>query len=142
VNDVMKLATHHSQERFVSPVARSFGHAIVRPIHNGEPVMPWYRAIEADGVLAGFVMLADVGPADVDPYLWRLLVDRTQQRRGIGRKVLDLIVADRRSKGDTRLIVSYMPGLGSPEPLYRKYGFIPTGKVDDEGEMEASLDLT
>jgi diamine N-acetyltransferase len=86
-------------------------------------------------------MLADISPTVPHPYLWRLLIDRGHQRRGIGRQVLDLIVADRRSKGDKRLVVSYKPGLGSPEPLYRKYGFVPTGKVDDDGEIEAGLDL-
>jgi RimJ/RimL family protein N-acetyltransferase len=142
LGEVLKLATHHSQERFVAPVLRSLAQALVPPLEKGVRVVPWYRAIVADDVPVGFVMLAEPDSTVPHPYLWRLLIDRAHQRRGIGRKVLDLVVADRRSKNDQQLIVSYMPGLGSPEPLYRKYGFVPTGKVDDDGEIEASLDLT
>jgi RimJ/RimL family protein N-acetyltransferase len=138
---VAALATHHSQQRFVSPVLRSLAQALVPPKEAGVPLAPWFRAVVADGVVAGFVMLADVTETIPDPYLWRLLIDRTHQRRGIGRGVLDLIVADRLAKGDRQLFVSYHPGPGSPEPLYRKYGFVPTGNVDDDGEIEAHLDL-
>jgi RimJ/RimL family protein N-acetyltransferase len=141
LSEVTKLATHHSQERFVAPVSRSLAQALVPPLEKGALVVPWYRAVVADETIVGFVMLAEPDATMPHPYLWRLLIDRMHQRRGIGRKVLDLIVADRRSKADRKLIVSYMPGLGSPEPLYRKYGFVPTGKVDDDREIEASLDL-
>jgi RimJ/RimL family protein N-acetyltransferase len=141
LSEVTKLATHHSQERFVAPVSRSLAQALVPPLEKGALVVPWYRAVVADETIVGFVMLAEPDATMPHPYLWRLLIDRMHQRRGIGRKVLDLTVADRRAKNDKKLIVSYMPGRGSPEPLYRKYGFVPTGKVDDDREIEASLDL-
>jgi RimJ/RimL family protein N-acetyltransferase len=119
LSEVTKLATHHSQERFVAPVSRSLAQALVPPLEKGVLVVPWYRAIVADDGIVGFVMLAEPDATVPHPYLWRLLIDRSHQRRGIGRKVLDLIVADRRAQNDKRLIVSYLPGLGSPEPLYR-----------------------
>ena len=138
---VMKLTTHRSQERFVSPVTRSLSEALIPPIEGGVVVTPWYRAVEADGDIVGFVMLAEPDATILHPYLWRLLIDRAHQRRSIGRRVLDLIVADRRAEGDKHMLVSYMPGLGSPEPLYRTYGFVPTGKVDEDGDIEALLKL-
>ena len=140
LDDVTTLATHHSQRRFVAPVYRSLAQALIKPLHKGEPVVPWYRAIVADDTVVGFVMLSDVSPTEPHPYVWRLLIDRAHQRRGIASKVLELLVADRIAKGDTKLVLSYMPGLGSPEAFYRKHGFIPTGQIDD-GEIEASLDL-
>jgi RimJ/RimL family protein N-acetyltransferase len=140
LDDVTGLATHHSQRRFVAPVYRSLAQALIKPLHEGEPVVPWYRAIVADDAVVGFVMLSDVSPTEPHPYVWRLLIDRAHQRRGIASKVLELLVADRIAKGDTKLVLSYMPGPGSPEAFYRKHGFIPTGKVDD-GEIEAILDL-
>ena len=73
-----------------------------------------------------------------EPYLWRLLVDRMHQRRGIGRRVLDLVVEDCRERGDTTLMVSWVDGKGSPRPLYERYGFVPTGEIDD-GEVVARL---
>jgi RimJ/RimL family protein N-acetyltransferase len=140
LDEVTRLATHHSQRRFVAPVYRSLAQALIKPLHEGEPVVPWYRAIVADDAIVGFVMLSDVSPTEPHPYVWRLLIDRAHQRRGIASKVLELLVADRIAKGDTKLVLSYTPGRGSPEAFYRKHGFIPTGKVDD-GEIEASLDL-
>ena len=140
LDEVTRLATHHSQRRFVAPVYRSLAQALIKPLHEGEPVVPWYRAIVADNAIVGFVMLADVSSTEPHPYVWRLLIDRAHQRRGIASKVLELLVTDRIAKGDKKLVLSYMPGLGSPEKFYRKHGFIPTGKIDD-GEIEASLDL-
>ena len=141
LKNVWALRTHQSQLRFVAPIVNSLAEALVPPLEKGEPLRPWFRAIEADGELVGFVMLADVTATSPVPYLWRLMIDRMHQKRGIAHRVLDLLVADRRAKGDTQLMVSFMPGLGSPMPMYMKFGFVLTGNVDDHGEIEAVLDL-
>ena len=57
------------------------------------------RAVYGDDELVGFVMLALVTAAHPEPYLWRLLVDRLHQRRGIGRRVLDLMVEECETRG-------------------------------------------
>ena len=57
LSDVLRLATHRSQQRFVAPVAKSLADALVPPEHEGVVVRPWYRAVRADGHLVGFVML-------------------------------------------------------------------------------------
>lgn len=135
---VRALRTHKSQERLVSPVINSFADAQFPEPENGHPVVPWMRAVEADGDFVGFVMVALSTEHHDEPYLWRLLVDRRHQRRGIGRRVLDLVVEDCRSRGDTSLAVSYVDGKGSPRPLYERYGFVPTGEIED-GEVVARL---
>ncbi|MCP4223356.1 MAG: GNAT family N-acetyltransferase, partial [Actinomycetia bacterium] len=43
------LATHKSQEHFVSPMPGNFRDALVPPWRDGATLAPWYRAIEADG---------------------------------------------------------------------------------------------
>ncbi len=44
-------------------------------------------------------------------------------------------------RGATRALdVSWVPGKGSPEPMYLARGFVPTGAIHD-GEIEARLDL-
>ncbi|HEY0638108.1 MAG TPA: GNAT family N-acetyltransferase [Pseudonocardiaceae bacterium] len=138
--EVGRLATHHSQERFVAPMAGSFRDALVPAEVNGVPVVPWLRAVEADGELAGFVMLAERTEAHPFPYLWRLLIDRRHQRRGIGGRVLRRLADDLRAAGSTELRVSWVPGRGGPEPFYLRHGFTPTGTVSD-GEIEGSLPL-
>jgi RimJ/RimL family protein N-acetyltransferase len=136
------LATHWSQRNFVAPMDDSFIDALVGEDVDGHPVVPWFRGIVADGEPAGFVMLADVTEHHPDPFLWRLLIDRRHQRRGIGERVLQMIVERTRTQGATGLMTSWVPDLaGSPEPFYRRVGFEPTGEIDD-GEVVARLDLT
>lgn len=131
VREVSKLTTHKSQERFVAPMLKSFTDALFPEIVDGAPVVPWMRAVEADGVLVGFVMLALRTESHPEPFLWRLLIDRLHQRRGIGTTVLDLIAAECRARGDTTLLTSWGEGKGSPRSFYLANGFVPTGRVLD-----------
>lgn len=135
---VLGLATHPSQQRFVAPMPASFADALVPEVVDGARLIPWYRAVEVDGELAAFVMCAEVTAAHPEPYLWRLLVDRWHQRRGIGSRVMDLVIDHAREQGATTLLTSWVEGRGSPEPFYRKLGFEPTGEIDD-GEIVARL---
>ncbi|MET0458229.1 MAG: GNAT family N-acetyltransferase [Ilumatobacteraceae bacterium] len=137
---VLRLATHHTQERFVAPMAVSFVDAMFPGEDGGEAIVPWFRAVEADDELAGFVMLAEPTAATPEPYLWRLLIDRRHQRRGIGDRVLTRLVDRLRAEGHQSLLVSWTPGPGGPEPFYLARGFVPTGVIDD-GEIEARLAL-
>lgn len=137
---VSKLATHKSQERFVAPMSRSFVDALFPEVVDGGPLVPWMRAVVADDVIVGFVMLALRTEHHPEPYLWRLLIDRLHQRRGIGGLVLDLIAEECRRSGSETLLTSWVEGKGSPASFYRNYGFEPTGELVD-GEVEARLRL-
>jgi RimJ/RimL family protein N-acetyltransferase len=138
--EVYSLQTHKSQESFVAPMPKSLSQALLAPSHSEHPAIPWYRAIEADGVIAGFVMVAMPSPQDPDPFLWRLLVDRLHQRRGIAARALDLVEDEVRGWGAGSWLTSWVPGRGSPDPFYRGRGFEPTGEVD-EGEIVARQQL-
>jgi RimJ/RimL family protein N-acetyltransferase len=133
-----RLVTLHSQERFVATMLESFTDALVPEIIDGHPVVPWMRAVEADGELVGFVMLA--ARTDVHPtsYLWRLLVDARHQGRGIGARALRLVGERLATEGDTVLKTSWVDAPGGPEGFYRKLGFEPTGEIDD-GEIVAAI---
>jgi RimJ/RimL family protein N-acetyltransferase/predicted GNAT family N-acyltransferase len=138
---VGSLRVHRSQERLVAPVLVSFADALFpEPDDGGGTVVPWYRAIEADGELVGFVMLSEATATSPEPYLWRLLVDRQHQGRGNGRRVIEDLAARQRAEGHEHLAVSWVPGRGSPEPFYLGLGFVPTGEVHD-GEIVARLAL-
>lgn len=132
---VLNLETHKTQERFVAPMAASFTDALFPESVDGAPVVPWMRAIEADGEMVGFVMLALTTAHHPEPYLWRLLVDRMHQRRGLGALALDLVEAECRAMGDRSILTSWVPGRGSPEGFYLRRGYVPTGRVID-GEIE------
>ena len=132
---VYKLKTHWTQRRLVAPMEWSFADALIPEIYHGHPMVPWYRAVHADGELVAFVMLGLETPGQSEPYLWRLLVDRLHQRRGIGRLVLDRMVEQCKAMGATTLLTSWEPGRGTPAPFYISYGFTPTGEIEDDEVM-------
>lgn len=138
---VRALETHHSQRAFVAPTLASFADAMFPELHDGHPVVPWMRAIAADDELVGFVMIAVQTEHHDVPYLWRLLIDRRHQRRGIGGRALDLVEEFCRTSGSEAIEVSWAEGRGSPRPFYEARGYVPTGEIDD-GETVARSELT
>src|SRR5690606_34187859 len=94
-----KLRTHRSQERFVAPVEQSYGDALFPWTEGGQPVQPVLLGMEADNEPVGFLMYADVQPGVAEPYLWRLLVDRRHQGRGIGRRAMGEVLDRLRAAG-------------------------------------------
>jgi RimJ/RimL family protein N-acetyltransferase len=129
---VGNLATHKSQEHFVSPMLGSFRDALVPPLRHGAPLVPWFRAIEADGEVAGFIMAAEMTHDHPNPFLWRLLIDRMHQRRGIGAAALDLFEQWCVDNGATAVEVSWGEGPGSPAPMYRARGYEPSGEMEHD----------
>jgi RimJ/RimL family protein N-acetyltransferase/ribosomal protein S18 acetylase RimI-like enzyme len=140
VAGVRALRTHKTQEGFVAPILQSFADALIPEEVNGAPVVPWMRGVIADDEIAGFVMLALTTEHHPEPYLWRLLVDRLHQRRGIGERVLGLVAGECRRMGDRTLLTSWGEGRGSPRGFYLANGFEPTGNIVD-GETEGRKQL-
>jgi RimJ/RimL family protein N-acetyltransferase len=137
---VAELRTHHSQQAFVAPVLQSFAEALLPEVVDGHPLVPWLRAITADEELVGFLMVARSSPAQPEPLLWRLLIDRMHQRRGIATLALQQLAAQVRAWGDPGLLTSWQEGRGSPRNFYLARGFVPTGRVI-HGETEGRLAL-
>lgn len=133
---VGRLTTHKTQERFVSPMLGNFRDALLPPPRDGAALVPWYRAIEADGDIVGFIMASEMTEAHANPSLWRLLIDRMHQRRGIGSAALDLFEDRCREQGATAVEVSWAEGPGSPAPMYVARGYVPSGRVES-GETHA-----
>jgi len=142
---VLAVRRGPGQERFVSSVEESFRDAVTYA-----HMCPRMWALSVGDEVVGFAMLSDGVPEErlaaddhlVGPfYLWRLLIDEGQQRRGYGTAALDAIVAyvRTRPRGDV-LWVSSVPGDGSPQPFYERYGFRSTGQIVDD-EIVLRLDL-
>lgn len=139
---VLALRVSPAQEQFVSGVARSLIDAATEPEGH-----PWIRAVLADGVPVGFVMVSwDVVPVPGQLwgpyYLWRLLVDSRYQGQGHGTAAVRLVADAVRAAGGDTLLTSCGQGEGSPQPFYEGLGFVPTGEVDAHGEVHLALDLT
>lgn len=133
-----RLSTHWSQRRLVAPVSQSYMNALFPEVVDGAPVAPWMRGVLADGERVGFVMTAEVTEHHPEPYLWRLLVDRMHQRRGLGRRIIRLLQDRFEAEGHRSLLTSWVDGPGSPRRFYEGLGFQPTGNIVD-GEVEARL---
>ena len=130
---VLRLRTTKEQEQFVATNAASLAEAA----YNRHA---WPRAIYADETPVGFVMLSD-NPDEPEYYLWRLMVDHRYQRLGFGRRALEQVIEYVCGRPNAAtLLVSYVPGEGSPQPFYAGLGFVETGEVHD-GENVMHLDL-
>ena len=140
VRAVGAIEVAHSQRRFVSSVTDSIADAAHPPVNGGSTVRPWYRAITADGQLAGFVMLALPTDAQPTPILWRLLVDQWYQRRGIARRTICQVAEPLVEWGQTNLDVSFVDEPGGPEEFYGRLGFERTGRIEG-GEIWATAPL-
>ena len=140
---VLALDVDPAQQQFVASNAVSIAEAHFNP-------GAWFRAVYADDLLVGFVMLFDptipgaiasdpVEPTDM--VLWRLMIDRRYQRQGLGRRILDAVREHIASLGRfRRLLTSYVPGPGDPKGFYLSYGFTETGRHWDNGtEVEIAL---
>lgn len=74
-------------------------------------------------------------------FLWRMMIDRRFQGRGLGRLALDRLVDHVRTRPRARvLLTSCMSGPGSALGFYERRGFARTGGSHD-GEVELALPL-
>jgi diamine N-acetyltransferase len=133
VRAICNLEVHPEQKGFVAPNAVSIAQAYFEP-------NAWFRAIYADDVPVGFVMLY-TDEEKSEYFLWRFMIDAKYQRLGFGSLALNLVLEHVRSiPGAVELLTSCVPKEGGPEPFYAKLGFKRTGNILGE-EVELRLDL-
>jgi len=133
VRAVCDLSVRDGQAGFVAPNAVSIAEAHFAP-------HAWFRAIYAGETPVGFAMLSD-RPEIPEYYLWRFMIDGRWQHLGFGARALEQIIAHVRTRpGAAALLTSVVPGEGTPQPFYEKFGFRPTGDVE-EGEIVLRLEL-
>jgi diamine N-acetyltransferase len=141
---VLALRVTPGQERFVSSVRDSLAEAAEYP-----QARPWYRAVFASDEPAGpvgFVMVSwnvqPQPPEIIGPwFLWKLLIDGRYQGHGYGTAVVRQVAELVRAEGATELLTSYVPEDGGPAGFYQRLGFVPTGELDDNGEVIVRLRL-
>ena len=105
----------------------------------------WFRAIYDEDVLVGFVMLYDPtlaqDPDEPDFFLWRLMIDKAHQGKGLGRGAVNLLIDHVRARpGAKKLLVSHMSQAEALSRFYSSLGFVYTGQAE-EGEKVMALEL-
>ncbi len=128
LHDILRLKVAPHQEQFVADNAVSIAEA------HFEPEVAWFRAVYADDVPVGFLMLED-DAVQQEYFLWRFMIDQQHQRHGYGKRALELLFAHVKTRpGANALYTSCVPAQGGPGPFYEKMGFVYTGEEED-GEL-------
>ena len=121
VKMILDLKVAPAQEKFVASNALSIAQAYF--IKEA-----WFRAVYADETPVGFVMLHDDAEKQ-EYFLWRFMIDVRYQGLGFGRRAIERLIEHVKNRsGATELVVSGVPGEGSPCPFYEKLGFRHTGE--------------
>ncbi|WP_427137354.1 GNAT family N-acetyltransferase [Psychrobacillus psychrodurans] len=120
-------------EKFVASNALSIVQSIYETGWN-------VRGIELDDKIIGFTMYG-LDEDTKNYWICRLMIDYTQQRKGYGRKVTQLILDEMKQLHDCKSIyLSTEPDNEVAIKLYESFGFQKTGKMN-EGEAEFVLNL-
>lgn len=128
LNAVLALAVREEQRGFVSSPAESLAQAYVW----SQTAYPF--AVCDDHRVVGFIMM---GYYENKRYytLWKLLIDRNHQRKGYGRKALELGIAFLRDQfGVSEVFTGVSPGNAAAKSLYRSVGFRVTGLFENNME--------
>ena len=136
--EFLRLEVLESQVGLVSTVAESYADALFPPDYDNGPPLPWIRGILRDSTPAGFVMCADPTEQQKDPWLWRLLVDKSHQGFGVGTFAVAAVLDRYGVMGCPRVLVCWEPKEGNASPFYKKLGFVETGEILD-GEIVAEF---
>lgn len=123
---VINLSVHSSQKEFVANNTYSLAQAWLY-----EHARPF--AIYSDNELVGFCML-DVNKRENSYGLWRFMIDEKHQQKGCGRAAMELILEYLAAEGAKEITLSYEPENTVADKLYRSFGFLPTGEIED-GEI-------
>ena len=128
---VLKLTVREDQP-FVAPNDVSLRQADEANAEDPGVARPF--AIYADEKLVGFCMFA-FDPEEEDPddryWLWRFMIDKSEQGKGYGQAALAEIIKYFRDNGADQLWLSTEPENECGVHVYHKAGFKETGDIDD-----------
>jgi len=139
------LDVHEGQEKFVADNVYSLAQAYDTNKHHdetGEGSIAVPYAVYSDDVMVGFTMYGYFQPDPDDDdnydnenpcyYIWRLLIDKNHQRKGIGLEAVRLVMEEIKKKPQgyaTHCYVSYMPDNIGSKTTFGNYGFEEDGRV-------------
>ena len=130
---VLALKVREDQQPFVASNDYSLKEA--EETNEEQPGLARPFAIYADDKLVGFCMFAFDPEADdsVDRYwIWRLMIDKSEQGKGYGQAALMEIMKYFRDNGADMLCLSTEPENEGGLHVYRKAGFRDTGIISGD----------
>ena len=138
--EFLNLDVREDQRGLVASVAQSYSDALFPPEDPNGPPLVWIRGVLRNSQPAGFVMCADQTEQQKDPWLWRLLVDKSHQGFGVGTFALTAVIERYRGLRMQRVLTAWHSGEGNAGDFYKRFGFNETGeKIEDEIVAELRL---
>ena len=120
--EVIDLKVHEDQKEFVLENSISIAQSKVQP-----ECIP--LAIYDDETLVGFLMYC-IDSDDDNYWIYRFMIDRTFQRKGYGKKALELVLKEiKKDKSRNKIILDVKRESIAAVELYRSFGFEFTGQV-------------
>ena len=124
-------------EKFVASNAYSLAQAWL--YREAGDVYPF--AIYNKETPVGFMML-DEDTEERCLVIWRIMFPEEHQGKGYGTQAIQLIIQLAKDSGKYDFIIlDYVPGNEIAKHVYEKLGFLPTGEVVNNGEIEMKLAL-
>jgi len=119
---ILRLEVHENQRQFVATNAKSVAQA-----HFEKKA--WFRAIYADDIPVGFVMLY-IDTEKPAYWVWRFMVDKNHQKNNYGYEAMRQVIEHVKTFPEaTELFLSFHAGEGDPSGFYAKFGFVETGEI-------------
>lgn len=138
MHDMLSLSVNERQSHLISNNTRWISQAIF----NENSIT---FGIYSDNKPAGLISIIDPRLVDEDDvhftpnylYVWRLMIDNNFQRQGIGEKAVSFAKDYSRIIGLNGITLTTMDTMiGNALPLYKKCGFLPTGRrLNEEIEL-------
>jgi ribosomal-protein-alanine N-acetyltransferase len=86
----------------------------------------YYRIARDDTGIVGYAGLAVTGPDEA--WIHNIAVRRDRQRAGVGRALLDDLLAEADRRGATHVLLEVAVDNEPARTLYRRYGFVEVGR--------------
>lgn len=132
---IIALEVAESQRGYVADNLYSIAESKFHPTYQP-------RAIYCDGTVVGFLMYESFDHDDRPPEynIFRLMVDRNHQGRGIGHQAMQCVLDEIRAKGPfERITICYVPTNQVARDFYASLGFTETGLSEATGEVIAEI---
>ena len=138
---LFRLDVHPAQCKLVAPNSNTLAQAAYE---TGSEVWGLWDGDNPVGLLAMIDPTRHLWPEEGDDlqaaYIWRLMIDKTQQGKGYGRAATELAIAQTRVWALPRVSVTVVENNpASALPFYENQGFVKTGRIID-GETELMRD--
>lgn len=138
IHAVLALSvTDDQKENYPHSNAYSIAEGIYPP--DDDPV--WMRAICNDGAVVGFLMTSEI-PQRGEYFLWRMMIDKNAQGKGLGAKAMKLLIKRVIDNGNAQvLLLSHRKNNRAAGSFYSNLGFRYTGEDLSQDELSMRLEF-